>query len=86
MEDQCSDRVYRIGQTKPVHIYYPLAVLADAEEFSFDVQLQLLMDRKRQLARNLLAAPSFTKDDYDSLLAGTLQGRGSGGLSAIRSG
>ncbi len=78
VEDQCSDRVYRIGQTKPVHIYYPLAVLAEAEEFSFDVQLQMLMDRKRQLARNLLAAPSFTKDDYDSLLAGTLQGRGSG--------
>lgn len=27
VEDQCSDRVYRIGQTKPVHIYYPLAIL-----------------------------------------------------------
>jgi hypothetical protein len=70
VEDQCSDRVYRIGQTKPVHIYYPLAVLDDAEEFSFDIQLQMLMDRKRKLALNLLAAPSFTKDDYDSLIRG----------------
>lgn len=75
VEDQCSDRVYRIGQTKPVHIYYPLAVLPDAEETSFDVQLQQLMDRKRQLALNLLAAPAFTKEDYEGLLAGTLRGK-----------
>lgn len=72
VEDQCSDRVYRIGQTKPVHIYYPLAVLPGVEESSFDVQLQLLMDRKRKLAQNLLAAPAFTRDDYEQLLAGSL--------------
>jgi len=75
VEDQCSDRVYRIGQTKPVHIYYPLAVLPDSEDFSFDVQLQQLMDRKRQLAQNLLAAPAFTKSDYDALLAGALRAK-----------
>lgn len=70
VEDQCSDRVYRIGQTQPVHIYYPLAVIPEAEEFSFDVQLQQLMDRKRKLAQDLLMAPAFTKVDYDALLAG----------------
>jgi hypothetical protein len=74
VEDQCSDRVYRIGQTKPVHIYYPLAVMPDAEEFSFDMQLQQLMNRKRKLAQNLLAAPAFDKDDYASLLSGTQRG------------
>ena len=68
VEDQCSDRVYRIGQTRPVHIYYPLAVLPQAHESSFDWQLQLLMDRKRSLAQNLLAAPAFSKQDYDSLV------------------
>lgn len=68
------DRVYRIGQIKPVHIYYPLAVLPDAEEFSFDVQLQMLMDRKRKLALNLLAAPAFTREDYQQLLAGAQLG------------
>ncbi len=26
VEDQCSDRAYRIGQTKDVHIYYPMAI------------------------------------------------------------
>ena len=75
VEDQCSDRVYRIGQTKPVHIYYPLAVLPNAEEFSFDVQLQMLMDRKRKLALNLLAAPAFTREDYEQLLAGSRLGQ-----------
>lgn len=75
VEDQCSDRVYRIGQSRPVHIYYPLAILDGAEESSFDVQLQQLMDRKRRLAQNLLAAPAFSREDYETLLAGTMGGR-----------
>lgn len=70
VEDQCSDRVYRIGQTKPVHIYYPLALLPEAAEHSFDWQLQVLMDRKRRLAQNLLAAPAFNDADYQDLIAG----------------
>lgn len=72
VEDQCSDRIYRIGQTRPVHIYYPLAVLPEAQEHSFDVQLQRLMDRKRKLAQDLLAAPAFTSDDYQELVKGAL--------------
>jgi len=71
VEDQCSDRVYRIGQEKTVHIYYPMAVLPGSEEHSFDAQLQVLMDRKRTLARNLLASSVFTKQDYELLLQGT---------------
>ena len=71
VEDQCSDRVYRIGQEKTVHIYYPMAVLPDAEEHSFDMQLQVLMERKRALARNLLASSAFTKQDYEELMKGT---------------
>lgn len=72
VEDQCSDRVYRIGQTKDVHIYYPMAVLPDTPEHSFDVQLQLLMERKRELARNLLAPPAFNQQDYAQLREATL--------------
>lgn len=71
VEDQCSDRVYRIGQTKPVHIHYPLAVLPGHEDSSFDVQLQSLMERKRDLALNLLAAPAFTSQDYAELVQRT---------------
>jgi hypothetical protein len=79
VEDQCSDRVYRIGQTRPVHIYYPLAVLPDEPDHSFDVQLQQLMDRKRALARDLLAPPAFTREDYEELLAGSRAPRPAGG-------
>lgn len=72
VEDQCSDRVYRIGQSKDVHIYYPMAVLPETPEQSFDLQLQLLMERKRELARHLLAPPAFTREDYAGLRAGML--------------
>jgi hypothetical protein len=72
VEDQCSDRVYRIGQTKDVHVYYPMAVLPETPEQSFDLQLQLLMERKRELARHLLAPPAFTREDYAALRAGVL--------------
>jgi SNF2 family DNA or RNA helicase len=72
VEDQCSDRVYRIGQTRDVNIYYPLAVLPDAVDRSFDTQLQLLMERKRSLAKSLLVAPAFNADDYGELLRNTV--------------
>jgi len=59
----------------PVHIHYPLAVLPDAQEYSFDVQLQQLMDRKRKLAQDWLAPPAFTAEDYKALVAGTLRAK-----------
>jgi SNF2 family DNA or RNA helicase len=74
VEDQCSDRVYRIGQRKDVHVYYPMAVLPEAADSSFDVQLQKLMERKRDLARNLLAPPAFSKQDYAEMRAGLFAG------------
>jgi restriction endonuclease Mrr len=47
-EDQATDRVHRIGQTKEVHVYYPMAI---AQEFkTFDVVLDELLERKRILA------------------------------------
>ena len=68
VEDQCSDRAYRIGQTKDVHIYYPLAINLENPEKSFDLKLNELMQRKRSLSQQLLAPPIFTKDDYETLM------------------
>jgi hypothetical protein len=49
-----------------------MAVLPETPEQSFDLQLQLLMERKRELARHLLAPPAFTREDYAGLRAGML--------------
>ena len=51
-EDQGSDRVYRIGQTRPVHIYLPMATHPDFQ--TFDVVLHELLERKRQLSQGTL--------------------------------
>ena len=51
-EDQATDRAYRIGQQKDVYVYYPVV---RAEDFStFDVKLDQLLTRKRELAGDML--------------------------------
>ncbi len=51
-EDQASDRVYRIGQERPVHIYLPMATHSEFK--TFDVILHELLERKRQLSQDTL--------------------------------
>ena len=51
-EDQASDRVYRIGQTRPVHVYLPMATHPDFQ--TFDVILHELLEQKRQLSQGAL--------------------------------
>ncbi len=70
VEDQCSDRAYRIGQTRDVHIYYPMAINPDEPEHSFDLKLNELMTRKRDLSRSMLMPMEFGKEDYEALIAG----------------
>ena len=51
-EDQATDRAYRIGQKKDVYVYYPVVT---AEDFStFDVKLDQLLTKKRELASDML--------------------------------
>lgn len=51
-EDQATDRAYRIGQTRDVVVYYPVV---RADDFStFDVKLDQLLARKRELANDML--------------------------------
>lgn len=70
VEDQCSDRAYRIGQTRDVHVYYPLAINPNDPEHSFDLKLNELMTRKRELSRSMLMPMDFGKEDYDELVSG----------------
>ena len=62
VEDQCTDRVYRIGQQRPVHIWCPLAVHPGLGDRSFDVNLDGLLHRKRELSKTALLA-HFGQDD-----------------------
>lgn len=51
-ENQATDRAYRIGQTKDVYVYYPMAVSNNFK--SFDVTLDELLGRKTALATSTI--------------------------------
>ena len=72
IEDQCNDRAYRIGQTKPVTIHIPLATHAEFPDQSFDEQLDRLIESKRQLSRYMLAPPAADWD-IETLFRGTVK-------------
>lgn len=58
-EDQATARAYRIGQTRTVTVYYPGVV---SESFpSFDVRLDALLSKKRELASDMLNGCSDLK-------------------------
>jgi len=72
VEDQCTDRVFRIGQNKDVTVYYPLAVHPDASTSSFDINLHKLLEKKRKLSRDVLSPPSGTDQDLADLFGKTV--------------
>lgn len=65
VEDQCNDRVYRIGQDKPVTIHVPIAVHPVWGDRTFDVTLDGLLTNKRTMSRKLLAPPVSERDLSD---------------------
>ncbi|MBB5516168.1 SNF2 family DNA or RNA helicase [Rubricella aquisinus] len=71
VEDQCNDRVYRIGQDKPVTVHVPLALHPSYQETSFDLKLDQLLQRKRTLSHNLLAPPE-SRSDVIELFSGVV--------------
>lgn len=73
VEDQCSDRAYRIGQDRDVTIYYPLAIHPEyGKKHSFDVKLHELLEHKRTMSRTLLAPPAHTEEDMEQLYRNTV--------------
>jgi SNF2 family DNA or RNA helicase len=62
VEDQCNDRVYRIGARMPVTIHIPIAVHPRFGDASFDVQLDKLIEAKRKLSHGLLMPPVSDAD------------------------
>lgn len=70
VEDQCTDRVYRIGQKKPVFLYYPLAIHPTYGDQSFDCNLHRLLDKKRALSQGVLSPTNSgnTREELEALL------------------
>lgn len=73
VEDQCTDRAYRIGQSRDVHVYYPLAVHPSHGDRSFDQNLHRLLEKKRGLSRSVLAPVGASDADRDRLFADSVQ-------------
>ena len=67
VEEQCNDRIHRIGQIKPVTIHIPMSIHPNYCEGSFDCLLQSLMQRKRRLARQALWPMGDTSDGPEGL-------------------
>ena len=67
VEEQCNDRVHRIGQTRDVTVHLPMAIHTGYREVSFDCLLHSLMQKKRRLAEAALWPMGDTGSDADHL-------------------
>lgn len=69
VEDQCTDRIFRIGQERTCHVWYPMALHPAFPGGSFDEALDALLERKRALSRRLLVPPVGPSDEAELLRA-----------------
>lgn len=83
VEEQCNDRVHRIGQTRPVTVHVPMAVHGGFREYSFDCLLHSLMQRKRRIAAQALWPMGDTEDDAAQLQNMLSSGNESSGGDAV---
>lgn len=67
VEEQCNDRIHRIGQTRDVTVHLPMAVHTGFREGSFDCLLHSLMQKKRNLAESALWPMGDTGADAEQL-------------------
>ena len=74
VEEQCNDRVYRIGQEKPVTIHLLHAVHPEIREHSFDLNLHALLKRKKALCEAAFAPPVATDGDLEALYRESVEG------------
>ncbi|MEG3615724.1 DEAD/DEAH box helicase [Isoptericola haloaureus] len=60
-EAQATDRIYRIGQTRDVHVYYPMALHPDVD--SFDVNLERLLRSKVSLSGAVVVPEQVSEEE-----------------------
>lgn len=65
-ESQATDRVYRLGQKKDVHVYYLIAKDPENEFQTFDEKLDLLIERRIKMANDfLMPLPDEAANEYE---------------------
>ena len=70
VEDQCTGRVLRIGQSRPVTVHVVQSVCPGRR--SFDQNLHALLQRKRELVRDTLGTGEVSEDESLTLLRETI--------------
>ena len=71
VEDQCTDRAYGIGQTKPVRVITPLAKHRMLDASSFDLVLNNILVNERNIAKGVFVPTSINPHFTSSLLGET---------------
>lgn len=72
-ENQATDRAYRIGQEKEVHVYFLIDVYPDHSEKTFDEKLHDLIMKKIEIASNFLV-PNDSEDKIKEELISSIVG------------
>lgn len=68
VEDQCTDRAYRIGATKPVYVYAVGAVHPVLKENSYDVILDKLLTSRRETSKRIFTSTEIMPEDFADAL------------------
>jgi hypothetical protein len=68
VEDQCTDRAYRIGATKDVHVYTVGAVHPVLQDNSYDVILDGLLQSRRDVSRRIFTSSEISAGDFADAL------------------
>ena len=68
VEDQCTDRAYRIGQDKEVFVYLPIAKHPDPSivNDSYDLVLDEMLKRKRRTSSDVISTVQFDNSDVSN--------------------
>jgi hypothetical protein len=74
VEDQCTDRAYRIGATKDVYVYTVGAVHPVLQDNSYDVILDGLLQSRRAVSRRIFTSSEITAGDFSDAISGSVGG------------
>ena len=68
VEDQCTDRAYRIGATKEVYVHTVGAVHPLLQDTSYDVILDNLLRTRREVSKRIFTSSELTAADFGDVL------------------